>query len=186
MLSRVNQNTESTLNKVQTPKAINQFSSQPIPTSNFNEQFVANDCNIGARPGKGMANNSFTTLLNKVKFQQMIKPGNDQEKITMGIVNDYGITPNGELMPNPIDQNSDGSIDKSEMQALVDKLAEHTGQSVSVEELFSQFDADKDQMLNADEAKEALAYVFENMKPYQLANPIDQNSDGSIDKIGRQ
>jgi Ca2+-binding EF-hand superfamily protein len=84
------------------------------------------------------------------------------------------------------DQNSDGSIDKTEMQAFADKIAERTGQSISVEDLFSQYDSDADGTLNVDEAIKAFASLLKGIRTAHIINPADLNSDGNIDKTEMQ
>jgi Ca2+-binding EF-hand superfamily protein len=135
MPCRVDPSTGCSIDKIETQKSVNKVADQLIPAVNFHEQFATYDAD-----GKLSA---------------------DEAKVALA----YPFEPRGaNRMPSKIDQNSDGSIDKSEMQALVDKLAEHSGQSISVDELFSQYDADADGTLSADEAKEALAYLFEQMR----------------------
>ena len=73
--------------------------------------------------------------------------------------------PSKEQMFSKIDQNSDGGNDKTEMQTVADKIKGRSGQTLSVEDLFSQYDSDSDGKLSETEAKEALASLFDALKP---------------------
>jgi len=84
------------------------------------------------------------------------------------------------------DQNSDNRIDESEMQAFADKISERTGQTVTVEDIFSQYDSDSDGTLSVDEAIKAFAALFKETKTNHIINPADQNSDGKLDKTELQ
>jgi len=57
-------------------------------------------------------------------------------------------------MGNPfeqLDSNGDGSLDKTELSSLADKISEMTGQSVNVDELVSKLDSDEDGLVSQEE-----------------------------------
>ncbi len=66
---------------------------------------------------------------------------------------------------NKADANSDGGLDKSEMQTVLDKVSEMSGQDINVDNIFSEFDADQDGMLNEQEAETAMNQLREEMGP---------------------
>lgn len=61
-----------------------------------------------------------------------------------------------------VDQNGDGGVDKSEMQAFADHTAEKTGEEINVEDLIAQFDEDGDGVLSQDEMDTAMASLGKN------------------------
>ena len=56
-----------------------------------------------------------------------------------------------EEMFSKIDQNGDGSIDKSEFQVMSEKMSEMSGQSIDFEEVFSEIDTDGNGQLSLEE-----------------------------------
>jgi Ca2+-binding EF-hand superfamily protein len=90
---------------------------------------------------------------------------------------------------NKIDTNGDGSIDKTEMQAVA------KNQSSTADGLFSQMDTDEDGLISKTEAEAAMAQLEQQMKQQgfpgmngtppsadDLFSSLDTNRDGTIDK----
>ncbi len=77
----------------------------------------------------------------------------------------------GAMRPNPAerfnnaDTNGDGGLDKAEMQTITDRISEMSGQDISVDDVFSEFDADEDGLLSEQEAETAMAQLKEDMGP---------------------
>ncbi|WP_169304223.1 hypothetical protein ACMC5R_13615 [Deferribacteres bacterium DY0037] len=79
-----------------------------------------------------------------------------------------------------VDTSQDGSVDQSELTTLMSNLAEETGQSINVEEQFSEYDADGDG-----------TYTSEELKSFMDANrpePSDmaelESVDDTAEKMG--
>ncbi len=66
---------------------------------------------------------------------------------------------------NKADANGDGGLDKSEMQTVLDKVSEMSGQDINVDNVFSEFDADEDGVLSEQEAETAMNQLREEMEP---------------------
>jgi Ca2+-binding EF-hand superfamily protein len=94
---------------------------------------------------------------------------------------------------NKIDQNGDGSIDKTELTSIVS----NNTNGVSVDDIFSKLDTDGDGVISKDEFEAAQKKMEEDMKqngpppmgmmgamgksPEDLFASIDENGDGSLD-----
>lgn len=64
---------------------------------------------------------------------------------------------------NKADTNEDGELDKVEMQTITDRISEMSGQDISVDDIFSEFDSDENGLLSEQEAETAMAQLKENM-----------------------
>lgn len=72
-----------------------------------------------------------------------------------------------------IDSDSDGGIDKVEFSALAQKLSEDTGNTLTVEDVFSTYDADGDGSLSSDELK---SFMKDNAPPPPPPNGMGGSS----------
>jgi Ca2+-binding EF-hand superfamily protein len=100
----------------------------------------------------------------------------------------YDVTSIWQSLFNKIDQDGDGSIDKTEMESVLSKSGP------SVEDIFSKLDTDQDGVIGKNEFEEALSKLREHHPPgpppqanmgagpEDMFNKIDQNADGSITK----
>ncbi len=61
------------------------------------------------------------------------------------------------------DSNGDGGIDKTELSGVTVHIEEMSGQSIDVEALISENDADNDGLLNEDEMEQAMTSLRESM-----------------------
>jgi len=69
-----------------------------------------------------------------------------------------------EQMFNRVDRNSDGGLDRTEMQMFADKLSERTGTSIDIDDVFAKFDGDHDGVLGKAEGLSALTQIREETK----------------------
>ncbi len=114
----------------------------------------------------------------------------------MGGMRSGGMQPDPQKMLNRIDENGDGGISEDEMQSMSEILSEKTGQSFDMDELFSEFDADENGVLNSDEIKSAMDSIREEMERQmqwammggmepdfrQVFERLDEDEDGGIGK----
>lgn len=81
----------------------------------------------------------------------------------------------GSMRPDPTerfnnaDANGDGGLDKGEMQVVVGRISERSGQDISVDDIFSEFDADEDGVLSEQEAEAAMTQLKEEMGPEMMS-----------------
>jgi Ca2+-binding EF-hand superfamily protein len=91
-----------------------------------------------------------------------------------------------------IDSNGDGSLDKTELGSLADKISEMAGQSVNVDEIISKLDTDEDGLVSQEEFEAGrpqgspprMMGMMGGMQP-QMMNPfeeLDSDEDGSLDE----
>ncbi|MEW5923723.1 MAG: EF-hand domain-containing protein [Candidatus Zixiibacteriota bacterium] len=66
-----------------------------------------------------------------------------------------------------IDQNSDGQLDQSELQAMADEMSERGGMSIDIGEMLASGDTDGDNMISLEE--------FQAMKPPKPPEPPTYN-----------
>jgi Ca2+-binding EF-hand superfamily protein len=101
----------------------------------------------------------------------------------------YDVTSIWQTLFNKIDQNGDGSIDKTEMESIRSK------NGPSVEDIFTKLDSDQDGVIGKNEYEEALSKIRTqqppgppptgNMgppSPEEIFTKMDQDGDGSISK----
>ncbi|MCX5908188.1 MAG: EF-hand domain-containing protein [Deltaproteobacteria bacterium] len=100
----------------------------------------------------------------------------------------YDVTSIWQNLFNKIDQNSDGSIDKTEMGSSVSE------NGPSVEDIFTKLDSNQDGVIGKNEYEEALSKLRAQHPPQpppptnmgsdseDMFTKIDQNGDGSISK----
>jgi uncharacterized protein YqfB (UPF0267 family) len=175
IFSRVDQNAQLTLEKAETQKQVDIASGKSIPPLNFDELLIAHANDGETNLSFDEPEKAFNSSIDRIQSAQQPMLSIGLMYGSHGLVNN-GMIPSTKMIPNPIDQNSDGSIDKSEMQALVDKIAERSGQTISVDDLFSQYDADQDEVLNADEAKQALSSIIKEVRPASYQTVKESNS----------
>jgi Ca2+-binding EF-hand superfamily protein len=98
-------------------------------------------------------------------------------------------------MGNPFeenDSNGDGSLDKVEITSFADKISEMTGQTVDVDQMISDLDADEDGLVSEEEFEAGrpqgpppgMMGMMGGMQGHP-GNPFeenDSNGDGSLDK----
>lgn len=85
------------------------------------------------------------------------------------------------------DENEDGSLDETEVQALTDIISQATGEALAVDELFATYDEDEDGdgTLSAEEAQTALAANRPQGPPpseerFSENQPIDSDTSAAI------
>ena len=101
----------------------------------------------------------------------------------------YDVTAMWQALFKKIDTNSDGSIDKTEMQSIL------SNDAASVEDIFTKLDSDQDGVIGKNEYEEALSKIrtqqppgpppggrMEPPSPEEIFNQMDQDGDGSISK----
>jgi Ca2+-binding EF-hand superfamily protein len=100
----------------------------------------------------------------------------------------YDVTSIWQNLFNKLDQNGDGSIDKTEMGSIASK------NGPSVEDIFTKMDTDQNGAIGKNEFEAALSKMRANhppgpppqgnmgASPEDMFNKIDQNGDGSITK----
>jgi Ca2+-binding EF-hand superfamily protein len=101
----------------------------------------------------------------------------------------YDVTSIWQALFSKIDQNGDGSIDKTEMGSAVSE------NSPSVEDIFTKLDSNQDGVIGKNEYEEALSKLRSHQPPppppssaemekdsEDMFSKIDQNGDGSISK----
>ncbi len=79
-----------------------------------------------------------------------------------------------------VDQNGDGSLDKTEFQAMAEKMAERTGESMNVDEMFTQMDANSDGKLDQSELEAGMEAMRPDMPP---PPPPMSESDNSVQTL---
>jgi Ca2+-binding EF-hand superfamily protein len=106
----------------------------------------------------------------------------------MGQLNMTSARPKPEEMFAKMDSNSDGSIDKAEMQSFSEEIANQDGDTIDISEMFANIDTDSDGKINQDEFLAAKPPKMEGMGPGQPPDPeemfsnMDVNGDGSVTK----
>jgi hypothetical protein len=88
--------------------------------------------------------------------------------LQLQMMNNSHVRPSEEEIFNRIDSNGDGSIDKSEMEAMAAKRPMQNAEAPDVEEMFDRFDSDGNGLLNEDEAAamhEEMLQKTQSMRP---------------------
>jgi Ca2+-binding EF-hand superfamily protein len=80
-----------------------------------------------------------------------------------------------------LDTNGDGGIDKTELQVMVDRMAEKTGETSSIDEIFALLDADADGLLSDTEMPAPPPPPGGRMGNDPFSE-MDTDGDGAIDK----
>lgn len=95
-----------------------------------------------------------------------------------------------------VDSDGSGSVDKTELSAMLDKVSEKTGSSFDVDQAFSQMDSNGDGTLSSDELSDGMKNLMppppstmdfaqsrgaSSQQEDELFGKIDTNGDGSID-----
>jgi Ca2+-binding EF-hand superfamily protein len=101
----------------------------------------------------------------------------------------YDVTSMWQDLFKKIDTNSDGSIDKTEMESILSK------NGPSVEDIFTRLDSDQDGVIGKNEYEEALSKIRTQQppgpppggrmgpaNPEEIFSKLDQDGDGSISK----
>ncbi|MDK9717659.1 MAG: EF-hand domain-containing protein [Trichlorobacter sp.] len=87
--------------------------------------------------------------------------------------------PKPEEMFSKVDSDSSGALSSDELQTMLDKLAEMTGQSQDASTLITQYDSDSDGALNSDEMDTMMKSMGPPPPPPQQAQSGSSNSDES-------
>ncbi|MDQ1318485.1 MAG: hypothetical protein QG588_2147 [Candidatus Poribacteria bacterium] len=77
-----------------------------------------------------------------------------------------------------MDANGDGSLDKTEISALADKISEFTGQSIDADKLMTKLDTSKDGLINQEE--------FDSGRPQGPQGPPPGTQVGGMQSGGIQ
>jgi len=67
-----------------------------------------------------------------------------------------GMRPDPQQMFNRMDKDGNAGIDKDELSAMTEKMAEASGTEIDVVSLMEEFDGDEDGILNQDETHAAM------------------------------
>lgn len=107
----------------------------------------------------------------------------------MGQLGMTSARPKPEDMFAKIDSNSDGSIDKTEMQSFSEQISNQDGDTIDISRMFADMDTDSDGLISQDEFLAAKPpEPPQGMGPGQPPDPeemfsqMDVNGDGVIDK----
>ncbi|WP_319405736.1 EF-hand domain-containing protein [uncultured Desulfosarcina sp.] len=82
-----------------------------------------------------------------------------------------GIRPDPQQMFNRMDKDGSANIDKDELSAVVQEMAERTGTEIDVDNLMVDFDEDGDGVLSQDETHAAMESLKEQMGPPPMNGP---------------
>ena len=82
-----------------------------------------------------------------------------------------GMRPNPQQMFNRMDKDGSTSIDKDELSAITEKMAEASGTEIDVDSLMEEFDGDGDGVLNLEETHAAMESLKEQMGPPPNGGP---------------
>ncbi len=69
---------------------------------------------------------------------------------------------------NRADTNGDMSLDKSEMQTVLDRISEMSGEDINVDDFFLEFDTDENDVFSEQEAEIAMAQLRERIGPEMM------------------
>ena len=81
------------------------------------------------------------------------------------------------------DTNGDGGIDKTELDAVVSKIQEKTGQTIDTESMISEYDEDGDGKLNQSEMENAMKPLMEEGRQRMMANPPEGQMPSFLEAI---
>jgi Ca2+-binding EF-hand superfamily protein len=76
-----------------------------------------------------------------------------------------GMRPDPQEMFNRMDTDGSAGIDADELSSAMEKMAEHSGNSIDAESLMAEFDEDGDGVLNEEETHNAMESLKEQMGP---------------------
>ncbi|MBI5578077.1 MAG: EF-hand domain-containing protein [Deltaproteobacteria bacterium] len=199
MFNKMDQNSDGAIDKTEMQTVMDEIAEQSGQTVNVDDLFSQYDSD-----GDGQFSQDETDTAMESLRKEASQYGGMQAGMAAGSMPppppDFG------QMFDDTDADADGSIDQSEMQTLADKIAENSGQTIDVEDLFSQYDSDSDGKLSEDEAKAAMeslggpprqaggmqgAMGPGSMPPpppdfAQILKDADTDSDGSIAKTEMQ
>lgn len=82
-----------------------------------------------------------------------------------------GMRPDPQQMFNRLDKDGSAGVDKDELSAMAEKMAERTGTEIDVDSLMEEFDGDGDGVLSQDETKAAMDSLKEQMGPPPNGGP---------------
>lgn len=82
-----------------------------------------------------------------------------------------GMRPDPQQMFNRMDKDGSAGIDKDELSAMTEKMAEASGTEIDVVSLMEEFDGDEDGILNQDETHAAMESLKEQMGPPPNGGP---------------
>ncbi len=91
-----------------------------------------------------------------------------------------GMRPDPQQMFNRMDKDGNAGIDKDELSAMTEKMAEASGTEIDVVSLMEEFDGDEDGILNQDETHAAMESFREEMGPPPLPKGGGMNQGASV------
>jgi Ca2+-binding EF-hand superfamily protein len=159
MFSKMDQNSDGGIDKAEMQTVLGKMAEQSGQTVKVDDLFSQHDSDGNGKLSQDETNTAMESLLKGAPQQG----GMMQAGMRSGAMPPP--PPDFAQMFKDADTDSDGSIAKTEMQTVADKIKGRSGQTLSVEDLFSQYDSDSDGKLSETEAKEALASLFDALKP---------------------
>lgn len=82
-----------------------------------------------------------------------------------------GMRPDPQQMFNRMDKDGSSSIDRDELSAMAEKMAEKTGTEIDVDSLMEAYDGDGDGVLNEAETQAAMESLKDQMGPPPAGGP---------------
>jgi hypothetical protein len=82
-----------------------------------------------------------------------------------------GMRPTPQQMFNRMDKDGSTGIDKDELSAITEKMADASGTGIDVDSLMEEFDGDGDGVLNQEETHAAMESLKEQMEPPPNGGP---------------
>jgi hypothetical protein len=76
-----------------------------------------------------------------------------------------GMRPDPQQMFNRLDSDGSASVDKDELSAMAEEVADRTGNEIDVDSLMESYDGDGDGVLSQEEAESAMESIKEQMGP---------------------
>ena len=158
MFSKMDQNSDGGIDKTEMQTVLEKIAEKSNQTTDVDKLFAQYDSNNDGKLSEEETKSALESLGNGSQLQGGMQGA-------MGSGSMPPPPPDFAQMFKDADTDSDGSIAKTEMQTVADKIKGRSGQTLSVEDLFSQYDSDSDGKLSETEAKDALASLFEALKP---------------------
>lgn len=116
-----------------------------------------------------------------------IFPNIEGEIIMMsGVSGMGGMRPEPQQMFNRMDKDGSAGIDKDELSAMAEKVAERTGNEIDVDSLMEKYDGDGDGVLSEDETQSAMESIKDQMGPPPKGKPMGPPPGGGGEKPGQE
>ncbi len=103
----------------------------------------------------------------------------------MGMQRSQRAAPSPERLMSKIDTDQSGSIDNTELQGLLDKVAQKTGTQLSASDVLTQFDADGNGQLSSDELGKTMQSILPPPSTMDFAQRRASSSNASADGTGQ-